>query len=48
MVEARVIDADGAEVEFIARYRVGGGSALRLHERSRFVREADHWLYVDG
>ncbi|MGH8062248.1 MAG: YchJ family protein [Pseudoxanthomonas sp.] len=39
---------DSAEVEFIARYRVGGGSAVRLHERSRFTREADHWFYLDG
>lgn len=37
-----------AEVEFIARYRVGGGSAARLHERSRFVREDGRWFYVDG
>ena len=36
-----------AEVEFVARYRVGG-KAVRLHERSRFVREAVRWLYVDG
>jgi SEC-C motif domain protein len=48
VVEARVIGADVAEVEFIARYRVGGGSAQRLHERSHFVREAGRWLYVDG
>jgi len=34
-------------VEFVARYRVGG-RAVRLHERSRFVREAGRWLYVDG
>jgi SEC-C motif domain protein len=47
VVAARVLGADSAEVEFIARYRVGGGSALRLHERSRFVREAGRWLYVD-
>lgn len=37
-----------AEVEFIARYRIGGASAARLHERSRFVKEGDRWLYVDG
>jgi Uncharacterized protein conserved in bacteria len=37
-----------AEVEFIARYRIGGASAARLHERSRFVLEAGRWLYVDG
>ncbi|AOY98408.1 hypothetical protein BKK81_03250 [Cupriavidus sp. USMAHM13] len=46
-------DADHAEVEFVARYKVGG-RAWRLHERSRFVRaarapgEAPRWLYVDG
>jgi SEC-C motif-containing protein len=36
-----------AEVEFVARYRVAG-QAVRLHERSRFVREDGRWLYVDG
>jgi SEC-C motif-containing protein len=39
---------DAAEVEFIARYRVGTASAKRLRERSRFVREGERWLYVDG
>ncbi|TDU31085.1 SEC-C motif-containing protein [Panacagrimonas perspica] len=39
---------DLAHVEFVARYRVGGGSAVRLHERSRFVRESGAWFYVDG
>lgn len=48
MVAARDVDANTAEVEFIARYRVGGASAERLHERSRFVREDDRWLYMDG
>ena len=43
----RVIDADHAEVEFVARYREGG-RAVRLYERSRFVREAGRWFYVDG
>jgi SEC-C motif domain protein len=41
-------DADEGSVEFIARYRVGGGRAVRLHEVSRFVRENGAWLYVDG
>ncbi len=41
-------DANHASVEFIARYRIGGGSAVRLHEISRFVREEGHWYYVDG
>jgi SEC-C motif-containing protein len=48
IVATEVTGADSAEVEFIARYRVGGGSAARLHERSRFVREGGRWFYVDG
>ena len=44
----RAIDADHAEVEFVARYRVGGTRAVRLHERSRFVREGGRWYYVEG
>jgi SEC-C motif-containing protein len=44
----RQIDADHAEVEFIARQRDMSGRALRLQERSRFVREGGGWLYVDG
>lgn len=48
MVDARATGADTAEVEFIARFRIGGGSAARLHERSRFVKEGDRWFYVDG
>lgn len=43
----RPLGADRAEVEFIARYRVGG-RAHRLHETSRFVREDGRWYYVDG
>ncbi|MDM0012274.1 YchJ family metal-binding protein [Variovorax sp. J22P168] len=47
-----VLDADHAEVEFVARQRNGAGVASRLHERSRFVREEDgvlhRWYYVDG
>ena len=41
------VEKDSAQVEFVARYRVGG-KAVRLHERSRFVREAGRWYYVDG
>lgn len=48
VVDATVSGGDRAEVEFIARYRVGGGSAGRLHERSRFVKEQGAWFYVDG
>jgi SEC-C motif domain protein len=43
----RVIDADQAEVEFVARYKVQG-RATRLHERSRFVREQGRWYYLDA
>lgn len=43
----RVIDPDHAEVEFVARSRIGG-KGQRLEERSRFVREGGHWFYVDG
>ena len=45
-----VIDASHAEVEFVARYRASGGTgpAVRIHERSRFVREDRRWYYVDG
>lgn len=43
----RSIDADHAEVEFVARSRLQGRGA-RLHEVSRFVRENGRWWYVDG
>ncbi|OYU72068.1 MAG: hypothetical protein CFE45_41195 [Burkholderiales bacterium PBB5] len=39
--------ADTAEVEFVARSKLGG-RAHRLHETSRFVREGGQWFYVDG
>ena len=42
-----VIDADHAEVQFVARSRVGG-RGVRLSESSRFVREGGRWFYVDG
>jgi len=32
----------------VARYRIGGGKAGRLHERSRFVREDGRWYYLDA
>lgn len=42
------LDADHAVVEFVARYRVHG-RGHRLHETSRFTRQADgHWVYRDG
>jgi len=39
---------DTAVVEFVARLRIGGGKAERMHEVSRFVREGGRWFYVDG
>jgi SEC-C motif domain protein len=47
ILRAPMADGDHAIVEFVARYRVAG-RAHRLHETSRFVREAGHWYYVDG
>lgn len=44
----RVLGAGDATVEFVARSRLHG-RAERLHETSRFVKEADgRWYYVDG
>ena len=43
-----VIDATHAEVTFVARQRDRTGRAIRVHERSRFVRENGCWYYVDG
>jgi SEC-C motif-containing protein len=45
--DQREVDATHAEVEFVARYRAEG-RAVRLRERSRFVREGGRWYYVDG
>jgi SEC-C motif-containing protein len=50
---ARSTGVDTAEVEFVARSRsaaaiAGAGSASRLHERSRFVRDNGRWYYLDG
>ena len=36
-----------AVVEFVARSKLAG-RAQRLHENSRFVKEAGRWFYVDG
>jgi SEC-C motif-containing protein len=38
---------DTAVVEFIAHHKVNG-RGRRLHETSRFVREAGVWRYVEG
>ncbi|QMV75337.1 hypothetical protein HS961_22195 [Comamonas piscis] len=41
------VDETHAEVEFVARYKLQG-RAVRLHERSRFVKEQGRWFYLDG
>jgi SEC-C motif-containing protein len=43
----QVTDPDSAEVEFVARFRLGS-KATRMHEKSRFVRDNGRWFYVDG
>ncbi|MCS4292479.1 SEC-C motif-containing protein [Comamonas sp. BIGb0152] len=43
----RPVDDSHAEVEFVARYKLQG-RAVRLHERSRFVKEQGRWFYLDG
>ena len=45
--EAGGVDDREGIVEFMARYQVNG-RAERLHEVSRFVRDAGQWLYVHG
>lgn len=43
-----VIDDRHAQVEFVARYKIGGQPAVRLHEISDFVLEDGRWFYVSG
>jgi SEC-C motif-containing protein len=43
----RITGVSTAEVEFVARFRVGG-KATRQHELSRFLHEEGRWFYVDG
>lgn len=46
--EHGLIDPDHARVRFTARYKVGGGSAAKMLEHSRFVREDGRWFYLDA
>ncbi len=48
VLEHRATGPDTAEVAFVARYRVGGGSAVKMREHSRFVREDGRWYYLDA
>jgi SEC-C motif domain protein len=38
-------ETDLGTVEFVARYRIGGASAVRLQEHSEFVRYQGRWVY---
>lgn len=40
--------ANTAMVEFVARYRIGGGKAERLHEISQFKLADGRWYYLRG
>ena len=44
----QVTGSDSAEVRFTARYRVGGGSAVKMTEHSRFLRVEGRWYYLDA
>lgn len=46
-IRAAAQEGDSAWVHFVARYKVAG-RAYRLEERSRFLRVAGAWLYLDG
>lgn len=46
-VRHAVASGDAGVVEFVARCR-DAGKAQRMHETSRFVREAGRWWYVDA
>lgn len=39
--------ADAGVVEFVAHFKING-KAEKMHETSRFVREAGQWWYIDG
>jgi len=46
--EHSVTGPNSAEVRFTARYRIGGGSAVRMNEHSRFLRIDGRWYYLDA
>ena len=41
-------EGDKADVRFTARYRIGGGSAVKMTEHSRFQRIGGQWFYLDA
>ncbi len=46
--EHTVTGTGNAEVRFTARYRIGGGSAVKMTEHSRFQRIDGRWYYLDA
>ncbi len=44
--KSQLHNADTASVEFVARYRVGGGRAVRIRENSQFTRTDGRWYYL--
>ena len=44
----RLSGDDTAQVQFVARYKIGGGSAVKMSEHSRFVRQQGRWFYLDA
>ena len=42
------VEGDRGWVHFVARVRDASGRATRLEERSRFVREAGRWFYLEA
>lgn len=47
-VHEQTEEGDQAQVRFTARYRIGGGSAVKMTEHSRFLRDAGQWRYLDA
>lgn len=47
IIRAENTGLDSAIVEFVARYKVGGNRAERMHEISQFI-YSDAWYYVTG
>lgn len=46
--EGDAAQGNTAMVEFVARYRIGGGKAEHLHEISQFKRVDGRWYYLRG
>ena len=45
--ELEVVEVEGDIVEFRAHFRTASGPGV-LHERSRFERRRDRWVYVES